>query len=116
MNSVNLTGRIGKEPEMHTFENGEKQASFSLAVDNGYFSKEKGEWIDRTTWVNIVKKGETKLQKGDLIEVSGKLNVRNYENKDGQKVYITEVVAFSTGLLNRKTTEHNAFTFESEQQ
>ena len=101
MNNVNLTGRIGQEPTVHTFDNGEKQTSFSIAVDSGSYSKEKAEWIDRTIWINIVKRGETKLQKGDLIEVSGKLNVRSYE-KENKPVYITEVVAFNTGLLNRK--------------
>ena len=112
MNNVNLTGRIGKDPEVFTFDSGEKQTSFSLAVDNGYYSKDKNEWIDRTVWLNIVKRGETKLKKGDLIEVSGKLNVRDYENKDGNKVYITEVVAFTTGLLNRKDSQENPAEFE----
>ena len=101
MNNVNLTGRIGQDPQVHTFDNGEKQTSFSIAVDNGYYSKDKNEWIDRTIWINIVKRGETKLLKGDLIEVSGKINVRDYE-KEGNKIYVTEIIAFNTGLLSRK--------------
>lgn len=101
MNNVNLTGRIGQEPKIHTFENGEKQSSFSIAVNNGYYSKEKNEWIDRTIWVNVVKRGETKLKKGDLVGITGKLNVREYE-KDGKKMTFTEIVAHQTELLNRK--------------
>lgn len=102
MNSCNFTGRIGQEPNVITFQNGDKQTTFSIAVDNGYFDKENNKWVDRVVWVNIVRRGETKFRKGDLVEVSGKLNTRQYETKNNEKRYITEVIANSVKLLNRK--------------
>jgi single-strand DNA-binding protein len=123
MNSVNLTGRIGKDPEQFTFENGNIKTSFPIAVDNGYYDKKSSEWVDQAIWLNIVIFKETKIQKGDLVEVSGKIDVRNYNDKDGVKKYVTEIIAQNLKLMSRKggatgannEPVQNAAEFEKEQ-
>ena len=100
MNLVVLTGRVGKDPDVYKFENGGAKSSFSLATSESYKDKD-GEWKEVTDWHNIVLYRETKIKKGDFVELTGKLKTRSYE-KDGEKKYITEVVANSLKLLSRK--------------
>lgn len=104
MNNVALTGRIGSDPRTHTFDNGGIVSSFSIAVDDGYFNKAKNEWINQTVWINISVPRETKALKGDLVEVVGKLSVREYEKDDSKRIF-TEVRTSSMRLLHRKSNE-----------
>lgn len=96
MNHITLIGRCGGDPEIKSFEWG-KVAKFSLATSDRYKNKQ-GEVIESTDWHNLIFKGaicdtlEKWVHKGDQIAVSGKVKYRSYENKDGQTVYITEVV------------------------
>lgn len=94
-NSVQLIGRLGKEPEIKTFESGKKMATFSLATNEIYYNN-KGDKVEDTQWHNIVVWGkkidivEKYLKKGSEIAMEGKLINRSYEAK-GVKKYITEV-------------------------
>lgn len=105
MNNVNLVGRLGKDPKVFTFDSGDKKSDFSIAVDDGYWSKKDEKWIERTIWLNVSASGESKFKKGDLISIAGaKINVRSYK-KDGsdEDIWITEIVARGgMRLLNRK--------------
>jgi len=103
MNKVILVGRIGKDPETYTFKNGDKKVSFPLATSEKY--KKDGEWKETTEWHNVVLYRETKLRKGDLIEVEGKITTRSWDSPDGGKRYITEIIARTAGLLSRKETQ-----------
>ena len=110
VNKCIVLGRVGKDPEVKQFDGGSK-ASFSVATtERGYVSK-TGETIpDRVTWHNIVCwKGlatiaERFIKKGDLIYVEGKITTRSWES-DGQKRYITEIVADNIELLGSKGFE-----------
>ena len=94
-NSVQLIGRLGKEPEIRTFESGKKMATFSLATNEIYYNN-KGDKVEDTQWHNIVVWGkkidivEKYLKKGSEIAMEGKLINRSYEAQ-GVKKYITEV-------------------------
>jgi single-strand DNA-binding protein len=94
-NSVHLIGRLGKDPEVKTFNN-KKKASFSLATTEVY-KNQKGERVEETQWHNIVLWGkpaenaEKYLTKGQEVAVEGKLIHRNYEADGGEKKYITEI-------------------------
>ena len=101
MNRVDLTGRIGNI-EVKDLDNGNKLTNLSVAVDDSYFEKKANEYVERTEWVKCVYNNETKFQIGDLVELSGKIKTRSFENKEGQKIYITEVVCRSIKLLHRK--------------
>jgi len=97
MNKVTLIGHIGQAPEIHHFDSGSCTTKFSLATNDGFYDKE-GEWQDRTDWHNIVlfnkaaERAEKQLQKGYQVVVEGKLKHRSYENSEGEKKHITEVV------------------------
>lgn len=95
-NSVQLIGRLGKDPEVKNLASGKMMATFSLATSDSYRNAD-GEKIEDTQWHNIVvwgKKAEIAseyLKKGAEIAVEGKLIHRSYEASNGEKKYITEI-------------------------
>jgi len=96
-NSVRLIGNIGMDPDVRTFDNNRKMVRLSIATNDSY-KNDKGEKVTDTQWHNIVLWGtqanmaETYLKKGDSVIIEGKLASRNYNDKDGVKRYVTEVV------------------------
>ena len=96
-NSVRLIGRVGNNPEVKTFDNGNRVASFSLATNEVYYN-DQGEKQETTQWHNLVAWGKTAeiiqkyVEKGKEIAIEGKLTYRHYDDKDGNKRYITEIV------------------------
>lgn len=104
INKVILVGNLGRDPEVITFENGVKKATVSMATTESYKNKE-GNWVDQTDWHNIVLwrwLAERNLIKGDQVYVEGKVKTRSYDDKDGNKRYITEIVADKILKLGRK--------------
>lgn len=104
VNKVILVGNLGKDPEIRAIEGGRKVASFSLATTESYKDK-KGERVDKTEWHNIVFWGpiadviEKYLKKGSQIYLEGKITNRSYEDKEGVKKYITEIVGQNMTML-----------------
>lgn len=93
INKVILLGRLGKDPEIMTFDNGTKKATFSLATTESYRDKD-GNWQEQTEWHNIVLwryLAEKNLIKGDQIYLEGRIRSRSYDATDGTKRYITEI-------------------------
>jgi len=107
-NSVHLIGRLGMDPKTFEFDSGKMKTTFSLATSD-YYKDEKGERVQETQWHNIVAWGKTAkiaadyLNKGKEIALEGKLTNRSYEDKDGNKKYITEVVANQILILDKKS-------------
>ena len=105
-NKVTLIGHTGKEVEIVNFEKG-KLAKVSLAT-NDYYTNSLGEKVEETQWHNLVFNGkladimEKYVQKGKEIAVEGKLVYRTYDDKDGQKRYITEIRVEELLLLGTK--------------
>lgn len=103
-NKVHLIGNLGMDPEIKKLENGSSLAKFSLATSDSYKNKD-GEKVKETQWHNLVAWGpkaefvEKYLKKGQEIAVEGKLTHRTYENKEGKKQYITEVVVNEVQML-----------------
>lgn len=97
-NSVQLVGNLGRDVEFRNFDSGSSKASFTLAT-NDYYKNNKGEKVQDTQWHNIVAWGKlaenmnSLISKGSEVLVKGKLVSRSYDDKDGNKRYITEVVA-----------------------
>ncbi|HMB63071.1 MAG TPA: single-stranded DNA-binding protein [Eudoraea sp.] len=95
-NKVQLIGHLGQDPEIVNLDNGGKLAKFSIATNETYRNA-KGEKVEDTQWHNIVAWGKTAeivenyLAKGKEVAVEGKLIHRSYENKEGEKKYVTEV-------------------------
>jgi single-strand DNA-binding protein len=97
VNKVILIGNLGKDPEIQHFENGVKKAAFSLATSEYYKNKE-GEKATHTEWHNVVlwrglaEVAEKFLKKGNTIYVEGRIRRREYDDKDGQKKFIYEIL------------------------
>jgi single-strand DNA-binding protein len=102
-NRVQLIGHVGQEPEIKNLESG-KLANLSIATNENY-TNAKGEKIEQTEWHRITAWGKTAeiiekyVSKGKEIAIEGKLSHRNYEDKDGIKRYVTEIVATEILLL-----------------
>lgn len=106
-NRVQLFGNPGMDPEVKSLEKGNKMARFSLAT-NDYYKNAKGEKVTDTQWHNLVAWGKTAelvekyVRKGKELGVEGKLVNRQYETKDGDKRYISEVVINDLLLVGGK--------------
>ena len=96
-NKVQLIGRLGQEPEVLTFDDGGKIAKFSMATDDSYKDKQ-GQKVERTQWHNVIVRGglvnivENYVTKGQEIAIEGKLTSRSWDDKDGNKRSVTEVM------------------------
>ena len=105
-NKVQLIGRLGQDPEIVTFNDGNKMAKFSLATDDSYKDK-NGNKVERAYWHNIVVKNglvkvvEEYITKGQEIAIEGKLTNRVWEDKEGNKRYVTEVVCNELLMLSK---------------
>ncbi|MDD2822157.1 MAG: single-stranded DNA-binding protein [Flavobacterium sp.] len=105
-NRVQLIGHVGNDPEIKNLEGGKKVANLTIATNDSY-KNEKGEKVEQTEWHKVVAWGKTAeiiekyVTKGKEIAIEGKLTHRSYEDKTGEKRYITEVVANDILLLGK---------------
>ncbi len=110
VNKVILIGRLGKDPEVRQIDSGVKVANFSIATDESFKDK-SGERKAHTEWHNLVlwrrqaEIAEDYLRKGSLIYVEGRLRSRSWEDKEGNKRYITEVLVDNFKMLDRKDSQ-----------
>jgi single-strand DNA-binding protein len=97
VNKVILLGNLGRDAETRFTPSGIAKTTFSVATSRRWKDQQTGDWKEETDWHNIVLwRSENLAQyltKGKTVYVEGRLQTRNYEDKDGQKKYITEVVA-----------------------
>ena len=106
-NKVQLIGNLGNNPEIITLDSGKKLAKFSIATNESY-KNASGEKVADTQWHNVVAWNKTAeiieryLEKGNEVAIEGKLTSRSYETKEGEKKYITEVVANEVLMLGGK--------------
>lgn len=107
VNKVILIGNLGKDPDLRYTPSGQAVATFSLATNDRYKDKD-GQMVERAEWHNIVVWGKqaesTKeyLKKGRQIFVEGRISYRTYDDREGNKRYITEVVAQRIQFLGRR--------------
>ncbi|MGH8003397.1 MAG: single-stranded DNA-binding protein [Limisphaerales bacterium] len=107
VNKVILIGNLGKDPDLRYTPSGQAVATFSLATNDRYKDKD-GQMVERAEWHNIVvwgKQAETAkeyLKKGRQIFVEGRIAYRTYDDREGNKRYITEVVAQRIQFLGRR--------------
>lgn len=107
INKIHLIGNTGKDPEIRTTGSGYKVASFSLATSE-HFKDKQGTRQTETQWHNIVVWGplaeicEKYVKKGQMIYVDGKVQYRSYDDKDGNKRYVTEINASNIQMLEKR--------------
>ncbi len=97
VNKVILLGNLGKDPEIRTLESGVKLARFPLAT-NEYYKGKDGELVERTEWHNVIlwhqraELAEKFLKKGSQVYIEGRLQTRQWDDKEGNKRYTTEII------------------------
>ena len=115
LNKVMLIGRLGKDPEVISFENGNKKMSVSLATTERYRDR-NGEWAEQTDWHNLVAWGNLALDiaekrrnyiKGDMMYVEGRLKTRQYVDNQNITRYVTEVVVDKMMSIGAKRVQSN---------
>lgn len=108
INKVTLVGNLGKDPEVRYLEDGTCIAKFSLATTDSYKNK-NGEKVEQTEWHNIVlwrglaEIAEKYLSKGKTIYLDGKIKSRSWEDKEGNKKYITEIYGDNLLMFDRSS-------------
>ena len=109
-NKVQLIGNLGNSPEVRTFDGGRKMARFSMATNESYRNAQ-GERVTDTQWHNLIAWGkladiaERFLIKGKEVAVEGKLINRSYNDKEGNKRYVTEIQVNELLLLGTKADD-----------
>ena len=109
INKVILVGNVGKDPVVRYFDKGVAKATFPLATSETY-TNQQGETITSTEWHNIVlwralaEVAEKTIKKGAQVYIVGKIKTRSYADKDGVNKYITEILADTLLLLEKKQT------------
>lgn len=106
INRVVLVGRLTRDPDLRSTSNGRSVASFTLAV-NRAFTNAQGEreadFINCVIWGKSAEVLSQYTHKGSLIGVEGRIQTRNYDNNEGQRVYVTEVVADNFSFLESRS-------------
>lgn len=108
INRVVLVGRLTKDPELRKTQSGTSVVSFSLAVNRRVQmpGQPDADFINCVAWNRLADLMCQYLHRGSLIGVEGRIQTRNYENNQGQRVYVTEVVADNVQFLEPKNTQH----------
>lgn len=118
INKVILVGNLGKDPEVRYLEGGTAVANFTIATSETFKDKNSGERKTSTEWHNIVvwrglaEISEKYLKKGMQVYIEGKLRTRQWQDKDGQTRYTTEVVADNLQMLGKKDDNSSSTTTE----
>ncbi len=105
-NKVQLIGHVGQDPEIKNLDGGKKVANLTIATNDSY-KNDKGEKVEQTEWHKVVAWGKTAeiiekyVTKGKEIAIEGKLTHRSYDDKNGEKRYITEVVVNELLLMGK---------------
>lgn len=105
MNIVVIMGRLTKDPETRVTQNEKQVSTFTLAVNRKY-EKDKADFFNVIAWNKLSEFAQKYLSKGRQIVVSGRLQTRDYE-KDGHKVYVTEIIAENIYFADSKKTDDN---------
>jgi len=114
INQAILVGNLGRDPEVRYTPDGKAVANFSIATSEQWRDKDSGERKEKTEWHRIVAFGRLGeicgeyLSKGKQVYIEGRLQTRDWEDKDGNKRYTTEIVALQMQMLGTKDSYDNA--------
>ena len=120
LNKVILIGRTTKDVDLRKTSSGTAVATFTLAVDNRFVQKDgqnTADFISCVAWNNTAEFMNNYVKKGSLVAVEGRIQTRNFDNKDGNRVYVTEVVvetlkSLGSGSRNTERTGSNYDGYE----
>ena len=107
MNKAILIGRLTKDPELRTTPTGRNVCQFSVAVSRNFTNangEREADFINCVVWDKQAENLVKYQKKGNQIAVEGRIQTRNYDDKDGKKVYVTEILASNISFLDSKGT------------
>lgn len=113
VNKVILIGNLGQDPELKTFQSGGAICNLSLATSKSYKDK-SGEWQQQTQWHRVTVGGPSaqrtaeRFRKGDKVFVEGEIQYRDFEGRDGQKKYVTEIFAYTCKMVEDRNKQAQA--------
>lgn len=110
MNRVELTGNLVRDPEMKAFDGNVKLCKFTIAVSRNYRNangERESDFFNIITWRGLAETVNRICHKGDTVGVTGKLTNREYEDKNGNKRTVTEIVAEDVEFLNMRSAKKN---------
>ncbi|PZE19074.1 single-stranded DNA-binding protein [Paenibacillus xerothermodurans] len=110
LNRVILIGRLTRDPELRYTPSGVAVTTFTLAVDRPFTNQQRereADFINIVTWRQLAETCANYLRKGRLTAVEGRIQVRNYDNNEGRRVYVTEVVADNVRFLESPNSGAN---------
>lgn len=103
LNRVALVGRLTRDPELRRTGSGKAVTSFNLAVERNFKSDDQeADFINCVCWGKIAENTERYCSKGSMVSVDGRIQTRKYDNNQGQKVYVTEVIADSVQFISTR--------------
>ena len=109
LNRALLVGRLTRDPELRRTGSGKAVTSFNLAVERNFKSDDQEvDFINCVCWGKIAENTERYCSKGSMVSVDGRIQTRNYDNSQGQKVYVTEVIADSVQFINTRKENQTA--------
>ena len=111
INSVTLVGRMTRDPELRRTPQGDAVTSFTLAVNRNYTSRDgqqQADFINCVVWRKPAENVERYCSKGSLVGVEGRIQTRSYDNSQGQKVYVVEVICDSVQFLETRAARERA--------
>ena len=115
MNKICIVGNLTRDPELRATEQGNAVCSFTVAVNRRYRDQDGNtptDFIPVVVWRDLAENCAKYLKKGSKVGVSGSIHVRRYEDKNGSKRYVTEVLADEVEFLDRKEKDSSDATLE----
>ncbi len=100
LNKCMIIGNLGNDPELKYTQSGKAVANFNVAVSEKYKGKENTEWFKIVVWDKLAEICGEYLKKGSQVYLEGKIQTRSWEDRDGNKRYTTELVAFQMQMLS----------------
>lgn len=109
LNRALLVGRLTRDPELRRTGSGKAVTSFNLAVERNFKSDDQeADFINCVCWGKIAENTERYCSKGSMVSIDGRIQTRNYDNNQGQKVYVTEVIADSVQFIQTNRNNNTA--------
>lgn len=117
INRVVLVGRMTRDPELRRTQQGDAVTSFTLAVNRNYTKdgQQQADFINCIVWRKLAENVERYCSKGSLVGVEGRIQTRSYDNQQGQRIYVTEIVCDSVQFLETKKAENNNQDYDNTQ-
>ena len=116
LNRIVLIGRLTKDPELRYTQSGKAVCTFTLAVDRPYLANNgnrEADFINIVVWNKTAENCAQYLAKGKLAAVDGRLQIRSYDGQDGQRRYVTEVIADNVRFLSPKSEAQQSGQLEA---